>query len=151
MAVIDIGRIMVHIRCDQRGPMCLLPRSILASGEVAIGILVACVSTFGPLLNPQKFRPDARARRQLELSQQEFLQSRSRSSGREFHAKKVSTTSDVDIAPTMTQKSTEAQGKLGHEVLQDGANRNNTISRPTPCVRWEKSDPRICIRMIDEP
>lgn len=77
MAGINLSRIIVIKMCGE-DLYCFLPFTTLAGGEVAAGILVACVPTLAPVFHPERFRYRAVARRQRENSRQELLTARGR-------------------------------------------------------------------------
>ena len=68
MAGINVSRIIVAKKCGEDF-YCFLPFTTLSGGEVAVGILVACVPTLAPVFHPERFGRRAVARRQREDSQ----------------------------------------------------------------------------------
>ena len=53
IAGLNLGRLLQTIRCDQVNfTQCVLPAYMIVTGEMAVGILVTCVPTFGPVFFP---------------------------------------------------------------------------------------------------
>ena len=67
IAGINLGRLVQTIRCDETDfTYCLLGSSMIVTGEMSTGILVACVPTLGPVFFPSRFGSSAKARHQFE-------------------------------------------------------------------------------------
>lgn len=101
MAGINLCRIILTKTCGQ-DLHCVWPYTTLAGGEVAVGILVACVPTFGPVFHPQRFGHRAIVRRR-EDSRKDLLAARGRPPSRNLLTVSDATMSMSDQEPSRTQ------------------------------------------------
>ena len=99
MAGINLSRIIVAKKCGEDF-YCFLPFTTLSGGEVAVGILVACVPTLAPVFHPERFGRRAVARRQRENTREHPLTGRGRQPSRNLLSVSDSTMSDKESSRT---------------------------------------------------
>ncbi|TGO47636.1 hypothetical protein BCON_0269g00020 [Botryotinia convoluta] len=57
IAGLNLGRLLQTLRCDQANfTHCVLPAYMIVVGEMSVGIMVACVPTFGPVFFPSRLK-----------------------------------------------------------------------------------------------
>ena len=61
IAGINLARLIQTSTCDEKDiSYCLLASSMILVGEMSMGIVVACIPTLGPILNPSRFSPSSK-------------------------------------------------------------------------------------------
>ncbi|KAB8294167.1 hypothetical protein EYC80_009607 [Monilinia laxa] len=61
IAGLNLGRLIQTLRCDQANfTYCVLPAYMIVVGEMSVGIMVACVPTFGPVFFPSRLKTNTR-------------------------------------------------------------------------------------------
>jgi hypothetical protein len=81
IAGLNLARLLQTLRCDQKNfTFCVLPAYMIVVGEMSVGVIVACVPTFGPVFFPSRVRKNTGYRKPTSV--EKLTQSFGRSSNR---------------------------------------------------------------------